>query len=345
MSGVPDYTLEATLDFKFTTRQFSTGAPFAFAGGVIEIYEDNDIAQITGAETLTLEFDGVTGLHNLRVAATAANGFENGKSYHCVVSAGTVDGVSVIGEVVQQFSIGRSAAAEDLANGTDGLSALNTLLLDIPTVSEFNARTILSASYFDPAVDAVIVGTMNANVLNAAAIAAAALDGKGDWNIGKTGYSLTQVFPTNFADLAITLTTGLVTLAAVTHTGAVIPTVSVLTGHTAQTGDSFARIGAAGASLTDLGGMSTGMKAEILVEVNAALDASISELAQLQPTATPSIRTGLMLMYMALRNKLDVQTSGVDALEIHNAAGTMIARKLLTDAGGDYSEALMVAGV
>ena len=111
MSGVPDYALETTLDFKFSTRQFTTGAPFAFASGAIEIYEDNSITQITGAETLTLEFDGKTGLHNLRVVATAANGFESGKSYQCVVSAGTVDSVSVVGEVVQQFSLGRAADA------------------------------------------------------------------------------------------------------------------------------------------------------------------------------------------------------------------------------------------
>jgi len=45
---------------------------------------------------------------------------------------------------------------------------------------------------------------------------------------------------------------GLVTLAAVTHSGAVIPTVSALTGHTVQTGDSFARIGATGSGLTTL---------------------------------------------------------------------------------------------
>lgn len=158
---------------------------------------------------------------------------------------------------------------------------LPTDIADIPTVSEFNARTILSAAYFDPAADTVV------NVTN----------------------------------------------------------VAVLTGHTNQTGDSFARIGAAGVGLSDLGGMSAAMQAEVLAEVNTALDTAITELTQAQPTATPSIRTGLMLMYMAMRNKLDVQTSGTDALEIHDAGGTMIARKLLTDAGGDYSEALMVAGV
>lgn len=219
-------------------------------------------------------------------------------------------------------------------------------------------------------------------------------------------------------------------------------TVTTLTGHTAQTGDNFARLGVAGAGLTDLGGMSVGMKAEvnaeadtaltdydgptkaemdtahallataaalttvdgvvdaILVdtadmqpklgapaadvsadiaavkaetalivadtnelqtddvpgliaalndispaevesEVNDALDTAISELGVAAPTATPTIRTALMLMYMALRNKLVVQTSGTDALEVYNNAGTKIAAKLITDAAGDYTEAEM----
>lgn len=49
----------------------------------------------------------------------------------------------------------------------------------------------------------------------------------------------------------ISLSSGLVTLAGVTHTGAVIPTVTTLTGHTAQTGDCYARLGApAGASMS-----------------------------------------------------------------------------------------------
>lgn len=46
-------------------------------------------------------------------------------------------------------------------------------------------------------------------------------------------------------------TAGTALLAPVTHTSAVIPTVSTLTGHTAQTGDTFARLGApAGASVS-----------------------------------------------------------------------------------------------
>lgn len=100
-------------------------------------------------------------------------------------------------------------------------------------------------------------------------------------------------------------------------------------------------IGTGGVGLDDLGGMSTAMKAEILSEVNDALDTAISELGVAAPTATPTVRTGLMLLYMALRNQLIVQTSGTDALEIYNDADTKIAAKLLSDDGSDYTEAQM----
>ena len=63
-----------------------------------------------------------------------------------------------------------------------------------------------------------------------------------------------------------------------------------------------------------------------------------------QPTATPTVRTALMLLYMAMRNQLKTQTSGTDALEIYNDAGTKIASKALTDDGSDYVEDKMISG-
>lgn len=97
--------------------------------------------------------------------------------------------------------------------------SLSADIADIPTVAEFNARTLLAASYFDPAADTVANVTTVTNLTNlpsipnnwitAAGIAASAMDDKGNWNINKTGYSLTQSFPSNFADMSITVTTGL----------------------------------------------------------------------------------------------------------------------------------------
>lgn len=99
-------------------------------------------------------------------------------------------------------------------------------------------------------------------------------------------------------------------------------------------------IGATGTGLSAIP-WNAAWDAEVESEVNDALDTAISELGVAVPIATPTIRTGLMLLYMALRCKLIVQTSGTDALEVHNDAGTKIASKLLTDAGGDYTEAKM----
>lgn len=96
-----------TYYFKFTTRQFSSGAPFALAGSpVISVYEENNLTQITAGITLTTDYDSVTGLNDVAIVATSGNGYEAGKYYSAVITTGTVDSVSVVGEVVGQFRVG-----------------------------------------------------------------------------------------------------------------------------------------------------------------------------------------------------------------------------------------------
>ncbi len=99
-------------------------------------------------------------------------------------------------------------------------------------------------------------------------------------------------------------------------------------------------IGATGTGLTAIP-WNAAWDAEVESEVNDALDTAIAELAQAAPTATPTIRTALMLLYMALRNQVDVTAS---IKRIHNDAGTIIATKALTDDGTTYQEAEMIAG-
>ena len=120
-----DFTLEDTVHFKFTTRSFSTGAPDTLAGTpVLSIYEDDSITQITAGITLIVDFDAITGLNLASIVASAVNGYESGKQYGIVVTTGSVGGVPVVGEVVGQFTLEKSAAAVDLANATDGLGAI-----------------------------------------------------------------------------------------------------------------------------------------------------------------------------------------------------------------------------
>ncbi len=69
--------------------------------------------------------------------------------------------------------------------------------------------------------------------------------------------------------------------------------------------------------------------------------ATLPELSVGIPAAAPSLEAALMLMYMALRNKLDITET---IKEVHNDAGTIIASKATTDAGSAYSEAKMISG-
>ena len=89
------------------------------------------------------------------------------------------------------------------------------LLIDIPTsVRQIDDLSFPTTS--GRSTDVLATGEIpidfdtSIGTLAAAQIEATALNGKGDWNINKTGYSLTQAFPTNFADLSIVITTGLV---------------------------------------------------------------------------------------------------------------------------------------
>jgi hypothetical protein len=96
-----------------------------------------------------------------------------------------------------------------------------------------------------------------------------------------------------------------------------------------QTGAAAIRtaLGLASANLdTQLDALPT--TAEVLTQVNAALDTAIAELGVAAPTATPTLRTGLMLLYMALRNKT---TSTATQATISNNAGTTIATAAQSD--------------
>lgn len=159
-----DITLEDTWAFGFTTRSFTTGIPTTLAGTpVLSVKEEGNDTFITGGVSVDIDTGAspVAGMHEGTVVSTAANGYEVGKSYFVFISTGTVGGVSVVGEVLKNFTIQASAAAVDLANGTDGLGAIKAQVdlsaLDSTGAKEatLTARTLLAAAYFDPAVDSV----------------------------------------------------------------------------------------------------------------------------------------------------------------------------------------------
>ena len=436
---IGDFAEDATVYHYFNT--FSSNDPAASVTITdllltdLFVYKDGSVTDIvTDGATVAIDFDSRTGIHLITIDTSVHADYSIGSDYMVSMVGTTVDAGTVTAALFT-FSIENryNAAADDLANGTDGLGAIkaetaliladtavigaagagltdlggmsttmkaqvnteaDTALTDYngPTSAEFDARTLVAASYFDPAVDTVATVTTVTNQLTAAAIADAVVDETltahvtadsvavalkdilvDTTEIGVAGAGLSNInLPNQTMDIVGSITgnlsgsVGSVTGAVGSVTGAVgsvTGAVGSVTGHTNQTGDSFAivngaaglvaidtvvdailvdtaEIGAAGAGLTAVP-WNAAWDAEVESEVNDAIDTAIAELGVAAPTATPTLRTGMMLMYMALRNKLVVQTSGTDAIEVYNDAGTKIAAKLITDDGSDYTEAEM----
>lgn len=169
MAYLGDFRLGDTFDTKFTTRQIS-GAPFTLGGTpAISAYVGNSTTQITAGITLTVDFDSVTGLNNVRVVATSGNGYATASNYQLVITTGTVNSVSVVGEVIAEFSIeSRSAVMPTTAARTLDVSATGEAGIDWANIGSPTTAVNLSATNID--VDQVVasvtgaVGSVTGNV-------------------------------------------------------------------------------------------------------------------------------------------------------------------------------------
>ncbi len=229
MQNLGDLIDGGTHHFSFTTVD-DTGLPFALASGALSVYKDANTTETTTGVSVALSFDGRTGLNRVTLVLTDAF-YVPDTDYSVVITTGTVDGVSVVGYVVAEFSISNrmpnvniaqwldvaplalvaqrvnvsvgamaSAVLTATAIATDAITAVK-IAANAITAAKIAGSAITSAKFATGAINAAAIAS---NAITAVKIAAAALNGKGDWNIGKTGYSLTQAFPTNFAALSIT---------------------------------------------------------------------------------------------------------------------------------------------
>lgn len=142
-----------------------------------------------------------------------------------------------------------------------------------------------------------------------------------------------------------------------------VTNVATLTNHTAQTGDTFAlangatgfsaidtvvdtinsNVGTNGASLTDLGGMSASMKAEVNAEVDTALGTTTyAEPGQEAPGATVTLAAKIGYLYKAFRNRT---TSSTTEIALYNDDATTVDQKLThSDNGTTYDRGEMGTG-
>ena len=268
-----DIKLEDTFRHQFTTRAFATGIPTVLAGTpVLSVLEENNATPITAGVSISVDRAAVVGLNEVTVIATAANGYEVGKSYGIYISTGTVGGVSVVGEVVHNFTI--------------ELAPVNWARVTAPT-------TAVDLSVTD--IQLVDTCTTNTDVRGTDSALLASSDGSGLTEAGGTGDHLTAInLPNQTMDIVGDITgnlsgsVGSVTGAVGSVTGAVGSVAGNVDGNVT---------GSVGSNL-ELG------PAEVNAEVVDVLFTDTdAEPAKGAPGATISLADKIGFLYKAWRNR------------------------------------------
>lgn len=143
MSYKGDRLLGSSLSFKFTSVN-GNGAPTTLGSApIVSVYIDGSLVQSVTGVTLTTDFDAVTGLNHVAVAATSGNGFATGHDYDLILTNGAAGGVSYVGYTIGSFSIGMCTQAianavwdENIATHLASGQIANYLLL-IDTYGQF----------------------------------------------------------------------------------------------------------------------------------------------------------------------------------------------------------------
>ena len=178
MSHLGDINTSQVLYFHFTTRQFSTGTPITSASLVLSVYKDDSATQSTSGITTTFTggFDSVAGLVSVKIDTSSDGTFyAAGHDFSVVITAGTADSVSIVGEVVGGFSIQNRSALRPTTAG-------RTLLVDSGGDVTFNNTSIATVT---------TVGTLTTYTGNTPQTGDAyAYLGT---NLGSTGANLTNV--------------------------------------------------------------------------------------------------------------------------------------------------------
>lgn len=171
IGSLGDFAVSTIIDFKFTTVD-ADGVPTDMASEAVSVYKDNGTTESTAGVTLTAPFDSVVGMNHVRIDTSADGTFYSaGSMFDVVVSAGTVDGTSVVGYVVGRFSIEKTSALRPTTAG-------RTLNLESDGVAHADVKEWLGVAPLALTSQRVeaLVGAMANNVVTAAAIATGAID-------------------------------------------------------------------------------------------------------------------------------------------------------------------------
>ena len=137
---IGDFAEDATVYHYFNT--FDSNDPSNsvtitnLASTDLHVHKDGSATQATAGETITLDFDSITGTHLVTIDTSSEAYYAIGSDYMVRMEGTTIDG-GTVNAALFTFSIENryNAAADDLANATDGLTAIKASVDAIPTTA------------------------------------------------------------------------------------------------------------------------------------------------------------------------------------------------------------------
>jgi hypothetical protein len=131
-----DFPLGQTIYIYFNTHKADGTSVDAAGTPAASVYKDNNTTELAGVCTLTIPFDSRTGLACCAVATTDAF-FVAGCDYKVVLTAGTVDSISVVGSVIGTFSICNRTPSIRKSTAAAGAAGSITLDASASSVNDF----------------------------------------------------------------------------------------------------------------------------------------------------------------------------------------------------------------
>lgn len=154
MNYAGDFAPAATVRLRFNTHKLD-GSPVTLAGTPAVAVYKGSTTESTAGVTLTVDYDGRTGFHDV-VIDTSADGtfYAAGNDFTVILTAGTADGVSVAGGIVGSFSLAnRSPLRPTVAGRTLDVSATGEAGLDWANVGSPTTVVGLSGTTVKTATD------------------------------------------------------------------------------------------------------------------------------------------------------------------------------------------------
>jgi hypothetical protein len=149
-----DFATGATVRKTFNTRDINN-EPITLAGigsppsgPTVRVYKDGNTTEVSSGVTLTVDYDGRTGLHMLVVdLSSAPSTYAAGAEFKAVLTEGSVDGLDVSGTVLAEWSI-ENRFAEAGGSGSPAPPTAEEILAAIVAYLEDETHAMIGQEAF-----------------------------------------------------------------------------------------------------------------------------------------------------------------------------------------------------